>query len=273
MAEISMRFPDFRTKALTLSYDDGTVFDRQMVAILNQHHIKCTFNLNSQLLGRDRRIAQEEVPALYAGHEIAVHTATHPHLENLSAGTAVHEILSDRLALEKISGEIIDGMAYPFGLTTAHVAESARACGIGYARTVQETHAFGLPQDFLFWHPTCHHSSPKVHALIDAFLEDDDWEHPWRICPRVFYLWGHSYEFENCFEILEALCEKLGDSPNVWYVTNGELYRYVCAYRALRFSANGEHIHNPTATDLYAYVNGKNILLPAGKTVCISDTI
>ena len=44
---IIMRFPEGKSKALTLSYDDGVEQDRTLLDILNAAGLKCTFNLNS----------------------------------------------------------------------------------------------------------------------------------------------------------------------------------------------------------------------------------
>ena len=49
---------------------------------------------------------------------------------------------------------------------------------------------------------------------IDEFLNIDISKQQYRAVryPRLFYLWGHSYEFErdNNWELLESICEKLG---------------------------------------------------------------
>ena len=42
-----MRFPEGKSKAITLSYDDGVFSDYKLVQILNRYGLKCTFNLNS----------------------------------------------------------------------------------------------------------------------------------------------------------------------------------------------------------------------------------
>ena len=42
-------FPEGRSKALTLSYDDGVEQDERLMQILDRHGLKCTFNLNSGL--------------------------------------------------------------------------------------------------------------------------------------------------------------------------------------------------------------------------------
>ena len=76
-----MLFPEGKKKALTLSYDDGTVLDRRLVEIMNRCGVKGTFNLNAGTLDRGEAetdagrvtresvITLEEIPALYAGHE------------------------------------------------------------------------------------------------------------------------------------------------------------------------------------------------------------
>ena len=38
-------------KYLTFSFDDGITQDKRMLAILDKYRLKCTFNLNSALLG------------------------------------------------------------------------------------------------------------------------------------------------------------------------------------------------------------------------------
>ena len=46
-------FPGGKTKAFTMSYDDGTIHDRRFVRILNDCGIKATFNLNSGFFGQE----------------------------------------------------------------------------------------------------------------------------------------------------------------------------------------------------------------------------
>lgn len=271
MTELFMRFPEFKTKAVTLSYDDGTGFDREMISILNKYGIKCTFNLNSNFLGDAYHVSEKEINTLYKGHEIAVHTYTHPHLENLDAGEIAFQIIKDRECLENITGSVVKGMAYPHGLYDERIPGTVKECGINYARTIMHTYNFSLPRDFLKWNPTCHHSYEKIDDLIEKFFEKDDLEHPWNIRPKVFYLWGHSYEFANCFGILEELCKKLAGKDTTWYATNGDIFEYVSGYKKLNFSVNGRIVHNPTAIDIYAFSNGKNILIPSGKTVVIGN--
>ena len=91
MATPFMRYPGGKAKALTFSYDDGITQDRRLVEVLNRNGLKGTFNLNSGFFGMQQNeyqqnLTPEEAAALYTpgGHEVAVHTVSHPYLEKLS---------------------------------------------------------------------------------------------------------------------------------------------------------------------------------------------
>ena len=59
-----MRFPNGKSKAVTFSYDDGCRQDIRLSQILNKYGIKCTFNLNSEWLGKnntDWHLTKEEI--------------------------------------------------------------------------------------------------------------------------------------------------------------------------------------------------------------------
>jgi peptidoglycan/xylan/chitin deacetylase (PgdA/CDA1 family) len=82
-------FPRGKRIAFTTSWDDAVVEDRRLVAQMNELGLKGTFNINSGMLagpsqhlptGWGERIAAREVANLYRGHEVAIHSRTHPHL-------------------------------------------------------------------------------------------------------------------------------------------------------------------------------------------------
>ena len=56
-----LRFPDFRYKAFTLSYDDGTVHDKRLSDMFFKHGVRATFNISASFLGKDGRLTEEEV--------------------------------------------------------------------------------------------------------------------------------------------------------------------------------------------------------------------
>ena len=80
--------------------------------------------------------------------------------------------------------------------------------------------------------------------------------HPFEKAPGLFYLWGHSYEFDwnmpdNHWGIIECFAEYMGNRQEIWYATNIEICDYAAAYRHLIFSTDGSKVYNPTATELF----------------------
>ena len=110
------RFKDGKQHIVTMSYDDGPDTDLKLIEIFNKYGIKGTFNLISGSFDNPNNWLQaKDVPTVYAGHEIACHTVTHPHLEFLTPKAQYDELMSCRLSLEKASGQIVRGLAFPFG--------------------------------------------------------------------------------------------------------------------------------------------------------------
>ncbi len=276
MANIYMRFPKGKVKAVTLSYDDGVETDARLIEIMQKSGLKGTFNINSGLYAAEgtvypkgafhRRMTRRQALELYqgSGMEIAVHTCTHPYLEELPESLCVEEILADRKSLEADFGGMIRGMAYPYGTYNESVVRSARQCGIVYSRTVNSTHGFGIPENWLTLHPTCHHTEPELFDLCRGFIENDR-----GMKPMLFYLWGHSFEFErdDNWELIEKFAALMGSRPDYWYATNMEVYEYVTAYQQLVFSADASKVMNPTNMVLYLQREDEIYAVNPGETV------
>lgn len=269
-------WPGFLKKALTLSYDDGVRQDLRLAQIMDAHGIKGTFNINGRDYTEDRqeqkektreRLTREEAQALYNTpcHEVALHGYRHPFLEQLPAGNAAWEIVKDRETLEEMFGTIVRGMAYPMGTHDDDVIQTLKQCGVVYSRTTKSTFGFQLPEQWHRWHPTCHHREKEMPTLCDKFLNLEIGNRK----PRLFYLWGHSYEFDESdnWYVIEDFCAKMGGRQDIWYATNMEIYEYLTAARSIVASVDGSRIHNPTATALYLGAGGKNIFLEPGQTV------
>ena len=266
-----LRFPEWKYKAVTLSYDDGVIFDKKLIEIMNKYGLKCTFNINSELFAEETggtRMTKDEATELYfnSPHEVAVHGAKHVALAEVSSEAATRDVIVDRENLEKQFGRIIKGMAYAYGSYNDTVVEILKNCGIQYARTTVFTNKFELPIDWLRLSPTCHHTADNLDALTDEFLHLKEGGCFWRNSPKLFYLWGHSYEFNdnNNWEIIENFAKKVGNREDIWYCTNGELYDYVKAYEKLEYSVDGKLIKNVTDTDIYLCYYGKNTFIKAG---------
>lgn len=219
-----------KNKAVTFSYDDGITQDKRLVEIFNRYNLKCTFNLNSgimnekgnfEILGHNiRRMPPDELKELYHGHEIAVHTLTHPNLTELDDETVRREIMEDKIRLEEIFGTKISGMAYPYGTFDERIIAIAKECGIRFSRTTQDTHDFGIPSNLMTFGATCHHRYEGLWELLEKFLNYSGKE------PAVFCLWGHSYEFDvnSNWELIEKFCEKISGRDDIFYGSNSEIY-------------------------------------------------
>jgi hypothetical protein len=258
------RFPGGVHKALTLSYDDGRIHDRRLVDMMNRYGLKGTFHLNSGYFGREGYITADETAELFQGHEISVHTVDHPFLEQSPPEQIANTILEDRKALEALAGYPVKGMSYPYGTYNDRVVAMLPALGIEYARTTASHGKFDMPNDLLRWHPTCHHK--QMLDLMDSFLTQ-----PRHTKMKLFYIWGHSYEFENNrnWELIDRLGERLGGRDDIWYATNAEIAAYMKAIERLCFSADCRIIHNPSAVSVWVSADGDALEIPAGQTIRI----
>ena len=266
-----MRFPDGKAKALTLSYDDGVIFDERLIATMDKHGIKGTFNINSGCYATSdssRRLTRERAIALYkdSPHEVAVHTYTHPWLAPLPQAQMTYEVIEDRRRLEEDFERPIRGMAYPMGSYSDEVVEVLKNCGIVYSRTTVSTEKFNMPSDWLRLPATCHHKNPRLMELADKFLAMEV-----KDAPQMFYLWGHSYEFNDNdnWYIIEDFCEKTGGKDDIWYATNMEIYEYTEAYKRLIWSIDYSYVTNPTSFDVWVSIRKDGapatVKIPAGE--------
>lgn len=273
MSYIFLRFPEFRDKALTLSYDDGSIYDRKLIEIMNKYGLKGTFNLNSGFFPEKENgfhLTKSEAVALYknSGQEVALHGAKHMSLAEVDGALATNDVLSDRKCLEETFGVPVQGMAYANGSYNDHVVEILKNCGVRYARTIESTERFDIPSDWLRLPATCHHNHPDLMGLAKKFLEGPSSYYRSRQ-PKLFYLWGHSFEFNNNdnWQVIEEFAAYVGGRNDVWYATNGGICDYVEAYDRLRFGANGDFVYNPSAISVYVNYFDKQYIVPAGRTI------
>lgn len=269
-----MRFPQGKAKAVTFSYDDGGEADKRLLKVFEKYGLKGTFNLNSELFDASCWHGRMDEQTTYltfkdCKQEIANHGARHTFLDKIPLAEAVKEIVDCRAYLEKKFGRIVRGMAYAYNGYNEEVLKILPALGIDYARTTVSTHSFAIPKKWLEWNPTCKHSDAELPELTRKFLEqspDDVKKHrePW-----LFYIWGHSFEFDddNNWDVIETLGERLSGGKDIWFATNGEIYAYCKAYSSLVYSLDGERVFNPSAIDVWVELRGKVYKIAAGQTV------
>lgn len=219
---------DNKMKAVTLSYDDGIAQDERLIELLDRYGLRATFNLNFGLQHSTntfmksgitvRHLSLSECVRVYANHEVAGHTNTHPHLERLDAQGIREEIVRCHDGLQQCFGRQVLGMAYPFGTYNDLVVEIAQEEGVRYARTCVETEGFDFPADLMRLASTCKHANPKLLTLAENFVALKPAK------PQLFYLWGHSYEFDedDNWDLMEAFCKIIAGHDDIYYGTNAE---------------------------------------------------
>lgn len=227
-----------KMKAITFSYDDGVTQDIRLIEIFNKYNLKATFNLNSELLGREGELVSngvrvnhiknkpEDVKHIYDGHEVAVHTLTHPNLVNIEDDNEVlRQVEQDRIKLSELTGYEVEGMAYPCGGKNCddRVADLIKNNTIiKYARTIDVTKSFEPYDDLYQYKGTLYHHGcwDSLFDMGREFLELK------ADTPKVFYIWGHAYEFDiypERWEMFEEFCKMMSGKSDIFYGTNLEI--------------------------------------------------
>jgi peptidoglycan/xylan/chitin deacetylase (PgdA/CDA1 family) len=225
-----------KKKAITFSYDDGVVQDIRLIELLNKYGLKCTFNLNSELLSKKgmliregKRIAHykihtEDVKHIYEGHEVAVHTLTHPNLTQCDDKEIIRQVEADRLNLSELVEYEVVGMAYPCGGVNNDDRVAGiikKNTGVKYSRTITTNNCFDLQENLYRFNPTAYHLDfEKMMQLGREFVEFKPKE------PKVFYIWGHSYEMDygaDYWVKLKKFFKRISNKEDIFYGTNKEV--------------------------------------------------
>ncbi len=226
-----------KMKALTFSYDDGVTQDKRLIEIFDKYGLKATFNINSALLGTDGylirddvrvdhiKVPKNEVESIYRNHEVSAHTLHHPFLPDIKDDDEIiKEIENDRAELSRLVGYDVVGLAYPCGgqNTNERVEDIVKKhTGVKYARTIIDSDSFDLQSDLIHFKPTVYHREfEKMERFADEFinLQPDT--------PKLYYIWGHSYEFDinDSWDEFESFCEKISGRDDIYYCTNKEAF-------------------------------------------------
>lgn len=97
-------------------------------------------------------------------------------------------------------------------------------------------------------------------ACTDAFLETSDEL-------ALFYLWGHSYEFDgnHNWDLIEAFARRMAGREEIWYATNGAICSYLKDMK--RLVVGSDFLLNPTMQPLWVSVDGDCRAIAPGEWV------
>ena len=238
--------------------------------LLNRYGVRGTFNLNSQLMAEQfcwihengmtvRRLPPQTVRDLYAGHEVASHTLTHPYMDSLPEGEILRQMSEDKANLERLFERPISGFAVPFTYYSDLIARCARKCGFTYARMSEFSLSFCPWQDRYHWKCGVFHLQPELTDFVEAFLQTDQ---ELALCQIV----GHSYDLDaaDLWDTTEIIFRRVSAEGSVWLATNLELVEYLMAMHDARFL--GGTVTNCSCRDLWFRNGGRVICLHPGET-------
>ncbi len=263
-------YPNFKFKAVTFSFDDGTHQDFEMVNMLNKFNMKGTFNLNSNLMYENSkfcmdnwlvnyRLNKNQAIELFKNHEIAGHTSNHTDFKNLNENLLKKEIDEDIKNLSDMCGYKIVGFAYPYGIYNDEIIDRLIKNHIIYSRSTKCTYNFDIPNNWFTYGGTCTISCVQFPKLVNKWIKTKYNN------LKLFYIWGHSYELDmhHEHEKIYNEYEKLANHDDCWYATNKEIVSYLNAFKKLRFYKNSNSFTNNSDRDLYIICNNQKLIIKA----------
>lgn len=262
-------YPGGKSKAVSFSYDDGVIQDVRFVELLNRYGLKGTFNLNYGLLRQNftwqhecgmtvRRIPEDQVAAVYEGHEVASHSYSHPYFDNASEAEILKELGADKYFLERLFGREVSGFATPFYYYSDGMAECVRHCGFEYARISEESNDYSIPADFYRWRGSKFHWDEDLEEFVRIFLETD---RELALCQIV----GHSYDLDvlNLWDTMDDICRRVSKNQDVWAATHIELVRYLRNMAKARIT--DREILNESNAELWFLIDESLVCLHPGE--------
>lgn len=220
---------NYRMKYFVFSIDDGTIYDKKTIEVFNRFGIRATFNLNSGLQdfvwyneGRPvERLKLWENREIYANHEVASHSLTHPHLTMCPDYLVEDEVKSDISNLSQIFEREIVTFAFPFEDFDDRCIDIIRwSTNVRCIRTSKLDESFSFPVDRYHINITTWQIDVAL-KLVDKFIKDDKAE--------LFVFVAHSYDFEfgNSFSKLEELCKIVTSHDDIEIITMSELAKKI----------------------------------------------
>lgn len=210
-------------KIVSLSFDDGTIYDLRFIELLNKYNLKATLNLNSGLkdfvwyYNNEKPIARldlEKVKEVYKGHEVASHSLTHPYFSSLDEKDVIKQVKDDIENLSKIFGYNIEGFAFPFhDQTEENIQTIKNNVELSYIRYSFLDHS-GKHKDRYHVHINALYDDEDIYESLEEFKKEKDEN-------SLFVIAGHAYEFEvkNDWDKIEKLLKYLSGDKDLVVLT------------------------------------------------------
>lgn len=238
------------TKFVTMSFDDGTVYDKDVIKILNKYNLTATFCINSNLLGTDvsansttyARLTQTDIQqGVYDGMDVIAHGENHApggfamhvsgsNLDTRPTNTAkwneqtiTAEMQNDVNAIARLVGVKPIGCAYPGGdsyINNYVIDVIKNNTTLKYGRMTSNTGSFGLPDDFMRWWPTCSAYDGTMTECLNRFLGEESES------DSLLYLWDHPWNIQHYgkWQAFENFCKTISENEEIVCLSNTDIY-------------------------------------------------
>ena len=205
-------------KIVSLSFDDGTIYDIRFIELLNKYNLKATLNLNSEL--NDfvwyyddkpiKRLNLTLVKDVFNGHEVASHSLTHPYFSSLPNHEIIKQVQEDINNLSNIFNQDVVGFAFPFmDQTEENIKVVSENIKLKYIRYSYFSNLY-LPKDRYHIPINALYDDIDIYEKLEQFKNND-------LENSLFVIAGHSYEFEmkNDWEKIEKLLTYLKNDNEI----------------------------------------------------------
>lgn len=245
-------FPNYSTKAFTVSLDDGnSSYDPAVMAIMKKYGIKGTFNLTGSIWTNYSDYD-------YPDFEVANHTT---HIEMYNGSYTYDDCVASidegyNLIKEKTGGVECEGVIWPYrapkNLSFWSQLYDYVSSKYEYARETGETYDFSIPLDWMQWSATAWSSNWRTYT--DRFMSAEYTDEL-----QLLALAGHAFDEPTGETSMTDLCEyvfsKVASDERIWKATNIEVCKYTKAVKSLEITS--KNVYNPDEdVTVYMIIDG-----------------
>ena len=266
-------YPGFTNKAFIFSSDDGNKkADTTMMGKFRNYGINAAFNLVGENYENLTESQIAEYRELYEGFEIADHSYSHINMTTnnteVTDDDCIEEFTKSKAILESVFNTTVRGAAWPYTRSNRSAVLSHTDSVYSYVRCSNLEKGgdyFAAPSkvgnDWIWTCIDAYGENIYLNEYLDEYLGME----PARL--TLFSLWSHSYYYDvnNCWDELDSFLEAYKNSnQNIWNPKPYEYAEYVEAIQEV--TVQDGIVTNTTDVDIYAIVDGEEIVIAAGKS-------